>query len=193
MNIPDIAALALSYLICCFSTGYYLVRLRTGQDIRELGSGSAGGRNVSRFLGTRGLALTGLGDILKGSLAVWLAITVGASQWAIAGSVAAVVSGHIWPVQLAFRGGKGLATAFGALLVYDYRFVLIWIVIGLAIWIPSRRATLSGIVAIALTPFASLFLCLETERMILIFVLSGIMLVAFRDNIRRIISERQGN
>ena len=65
-----------SYVLGCFSTGYYLVRQRTGQDIRELGSGSTGARNAGRVLGRNGFLLTMAGDLAKGGLAVWLALGV---------------------------------------------------------------------------------------------------------------------
>src|SRR2546428_443464 len=62
-----------AYVLGCFTTGYYLVRLRTGQDIREQGSGSVGAKNVGRLLGWTGFALTLLGDFGKGAFAVWAA------------------------------------------------------------------------------------------------------------------------
>ena len=65
-----------SYVLGCYSTGYYLVRKRTGQDIRELGSGSTGARNAGRALGRSGFLLTMAGDLAKGGLAVWLALAL---------------------------------------------------------------------------------------------------------------------
>src|SRR6266446_6101426 len=62
-----------AYLLGCFTTGYYLVRLRTGRDIRELGSGSVGAKNVGRFLGWTGFGVALLGDFSKGAFAVWAA------------------------------------------------------------------------------------------------------------------------
>src|SRR5882724_13556311 len=62
-----------AYILGCFTTGYYLVRMRTGQDIRELGSGSIGAKNVGRVLGWRGFLTVVLGDVCKGMFAVWVA------------------------------------------------------------------------------------------------------------------------
>src|SRR5512135_2701540 len=113
-----------AYLLGCITTGYYLVRLRLRQDLRDLGSGSVGARNVGRLLGRPGFLLTVLGDFGKGALAVWAARHFTTDDRLVALAMLAVVAGHVWPVQLCFRGGKGMATALGALLVYDWQLAL---------------------------------------------------------------------
>src|SRR5262245_16428862 len=112
-------AILLCYALGCLTTGYYLVWLRTGVDIRTLGSRSLGARNVGRALGATGFFMTLLGDIGKGVVAILLARYIGLAEAALPLALLAVVAGHIWPVQLGFQGGKGLATAAGALLIYD--------------------------------------------------------------------------
>src|ERR1051326_4572526 len=114
-----------AYLLGCFATGYYLVRLRTGQDIRELGSGNVGATNVGRALGTRGFVLTFLGDAAKGALAVSLARLLPGPLWLADVAMIAVVAGHIWPIPLRGRGGKGGATTLGALAVLDVSLTLL--------------------------------------------------------------------
>ena len=99
-----------SYLLGCLATGYYLVRWRTGQDLRSLGSGSTGGTNAGRVLGRWGLVLTGLVDILKGAVAVGAALYFRLDAWAVVLAAAAVVAGHVFPFQLGFHGGRGLET-----------------------------------------------------------------------------------
>jgi acyl phosphate:glycerol-3-phosphate acyltransferase len=106
-----------AYALGCFTTGYYLVRWRTGRDIREVGSGSVGARNVGRLLGWRGFLATVLGDFGKGALAVWAARQFTTDDRLVALAMPAVVAGHLWPAQLRFRGGKGMAAALGALLI----------------------------------------------------------------------------
>ena len=113
-----------AYLLGCFAIGYYLVRARTGKDIREIESGSTGARNVGRVLGKPGFVLTAFGDFGKGVLAVWSAREWTNNNHLAALAMLAVVAGHLWPAQLRFRGGKGVATSFGALLVFDYRVAL---------------------------------------------------------------------
>src|SRR5262245_25796362 len=110
----------LSYALGCFSTGYYLVRWRTGTDIRTLGTGSAGARNAGRVLGRAGFILVFAGDALKGALAVWLAKQAGLPPWGVAAALVAVVLGHLFPLQLGGRGGKGAATAFGGVCVLNW-------------------------------------------------------------------------
>ncbi len=103
-----------AYVLGCFATGYYLVRARTGRDLREIESGNVGARNVGRVLGKSGFTLTVLGDLSKGALAVWFAAEfANHNRLAMALATLAVVVGHIWPAQLHFRGGKGVATSFG--------------------------------------------------------------------------------
>jgi glycerol-3-phosphate acyltransferase PlsY len=105
-----------AYLIGAIPVGYLVGRLRGGGDIRRAGSGSIGATNVLRTLGKGPAIATMLGDIVKGFAAVSVASTLGGSPaWAAAGAVLAIV-GNCWPVFLRFRGGKGVATGFGAFL-----------------------------------------------------------------------------
>ena len=106
------------YAIGCLVGAYYVVRWRRGVDVRALGSGNAGARNVFRSGDRVGAALTLLWDAAKGALAMvltrWL---MPGDDAALAIAFVAVIVGHIWPVQLRFHGGKGVATAIGAGLV----------------------------------------------------------------------------
>src|ERR1035437_3148096 len=97
------------YVIGCFNTGYYLVKWKTGQDLRQVGSGNAGAKNASRALGTWGFAVSFLGDILKGALAIKAAQLGGFPPLTQGLVMLAAIAGHNWPAQLGFRGGKGLA------------------------------------------------------------------------------------
>lgn len=107
-----------SYLLGGLCAGYYLVRLTRGRDVRAAGSGSAGARNVGRVMGAWGFAMTLTLDSLKGFAAVVGAAWLGLSAWGVALALLAVVAGHIWPLQLAGRGGKGIATALGGLIAW---------------------------------------------------------------------------
>lgn len=109
----DPALVLLAYGLGCLNAGYYLLRWRDGRDLRALGSGNAGARNAGRVLGTRGFALVFALDATKGLLPV-----VAARWWApevAALCAVAATLGHVYPVQLQWRGGKGVATAIGAL------------------------------------------------------------------------------
>lgn len=112
----SVLGLAAAYLIGAIPVGYLVARLGRGVDIRTGGSGNIGATNVLRTLGALPAVVTLLGDIAKGFVAVSVARGGnGAPLWAAAGAVLAI-TGNCWPVFLRFRGGKGVATGFGAFL-----------------------------------------------------------------------------
>lgn len=172
-----------AYFIGCFTTGYYLVRLRTGQDVRETGSGSAGATNVGRILGKSGFLLTVLGDFAKGSLAVWLAREFVHEDVATALAVPAVVAGHLWPAQLKFRGGKGVATSLGALLVFDYPLALTFAVLFSVIFVFARRTLLPAMFAFVCLPAACWFFTRDNFATGAIAFSSAAILLAHRKNL----------
>jgi glycerol-3-phosphate acyltransferase PlsY len=172
-----------AYLLGCFATGYYLVRLRTGRDVREIGSGSIGARNVGRVLGATGFVVTLLGDFGKGVLAVWAAYEFTHNHRLAALAMLAVVVGHIWPAQLRFRGGKGAATSLGALLLFDPRLALIFVVLFLAGFVMLRKTVVPAMFAFACLPLAGLWFGRSGLTMTLVGVLSAIILLAHRRNL----------
>jgi glycerol-3-phosphate acyltransferase PlsY len=152
IRLSDLLAIGAAYSLGCFTSGYYLVRWRTGIDIRARGSGATGAKNVGRLLGFWGFAATFLIDFSKGALAVWFGLWLNVPPWVLMGVVLAVVAGHAWPVQLGFRGGKGIATALGAIAVHaSWALVAVAGVLALVflIW---GRFVLSGITAFFLLP-----------------------------------------
>ena len=172
-----------AYLIGCFTTGYYLVRARTGQDIREIGSGSAGARNVGRFLGKPGFYLTVIGDFAKGALAVWLARVFAHDDVSAALAVVAVVAGHLWPVQLKFRGGKGITTSMAALLVFDYKIALTLAAVFAIIFIFSRKTLLPAMLAFVCLPAICWFFNPDNFTIAVTTALSATILFAHRRNL----------
>ena len=165
MHLPNLAShsalplwlgLAAAYALGCFNTGYYLVRWKTGHDLRTLGSGNAGARNTSRVLGPVGFGLTLLGDMLKGASAVLGARLLGWPPAACILVLVAITAGHNWPVQLGFRGGKGLATSFGALLVFDPFLAGLMLGLCTGLLAITRRFTLSAAAPYALCPALAL-------------------------------------
>jgi len=138
--------LPLAYGLGCFSTGYYLVRWRTGKDIRTLGSRSTGATNVGRTLGTTGFILTVLGDVGKGALAVGIPLFAGLSAPAGALCALAVTLGHILPAQLRFSGGKGVAVAVGALVALDPFLALVFALAAAFGYVTTRRKVAAGLV-----------------------------------------------
>jgi glycerol-3-phosphate acyltransferase PlsY len=187
MGVPfgkEIIAILAAYALGCFTTGYYLVRLRTGQDIRNLGSGNVGARNAGRAMGPLGFAVTLVVDCAKGMLAVGAARYAGLEPWSMLLVMLAVAIGHIWPAQLRFRGGKGIATSLGTLLIYDYRIALLILGLSLCLFALLRRFTMSGLIAIAISPLAIIALGQSAAPVIGLCALAVLILIAHRENIR---------
>ena len=179
---PGLGAL-IGYLFGCFTTGYYLVRWRTGQDIRQIGSGSCGGRNVGRELGKVGFFLTVLGDFWKGAAAVLLTRYLTANETAILWAIIGVVVGHIWPIQLGFHGGKGVATCMGALSFFAFSLAISYCVLAVLGIIIFRKSVIPGLVAFALLPAVAYFLKFDTQSLAAISVLASIILTAHYRNV----------
>ncbi len=178
-----------AYTLGCLATGYYLVRWRTGLDLRQLGSGSLGATNTGRILGTAGFLTALTGDVAKGAFAVWLAGHFTKDLLLVALAMLAVVVGHVWPAQLRFRGGKGVATSLGALMIYDFQLALafgILFAVGLVI---VRKVVLAGLLAFACLPLLSMYWRTDAgpqadaARTLALFTLAAIVLVAHRKNL----------
>lgn len=171
-----------TYLLGCFTSGYYLVRWVTGKDIREIGSGNVGARNVGRVLGKTGFSLTVFFDFGKGMLAVWAVRHFMPDDELILTAMLGVVAGHIWPAQLRFRGGKGMATSLGSLVVYDPQLALTFAILFFCLFALSRRSVLPGLFALACVPFADMALGDTPEKIIFLSIWAGLVLLAHRKN-----------
>jgi acyl phosphate:glycerol-3-phosphate acyltransferase len=150
----QVVAIALAYGVGCVNAAYYLLRWRDGRDIRSLGSGNAGARNAGRILGRGGFALVFVLDAAKGAGAVLVA-----QAWApeVASLCAvAVTLGHVFPAQLDWRGGKGVATAIGALAMLDILVLLIVVAAFCAARLARCATVQAGVLAFALGAVAAL-------------------------------------
>lgn len=183
MDARDFFVILASYGLGCLVTGYYLVRWRTGQDIRNLGSGSVGARNVNRVLGRRGFWITLTGDVLKGASAVAVGRWLGISPSAAMLSLLAVVTGHVFPIQLRFHGGKGIAVSLGALGVLDYRIAAGWMVAFAVLFLCARHYMLSGMISVVLIPVIAAVLGWPVIILIGLICWVGLILFAHRKNI----------
>lgn len=144
-----------AYVLGGFSAGYWLVRLKTGKDVRAHGSGSTGATNTGRLLGHSGFALVLIFDAAKGAIATALATSLQTGTVAASAAALAVVIGHIWPVQLAFRGGKGIAPLLGAWLVLEPLALVPCLLLALLALALTKRFTLSGLCGLILLPFGA--------------------------------------
>jgi glycerol-3-phosphate acyltransferase PlsY len=179
-----LSAFMLSYLLGSIPCGLIVTRLAGTKDIRSIGSGNIGATNVLRTGSKRLAALTLLGDMLKGTIAVLLAAWWGGRDLAIVGGLGAVI-GHIFPLWLGFRGGKGVATYIGVLIAFSWpiaiAFGVIW---GLLAYL-TRFSSLSGLIATAATP---LLLWASGERLtaLLFVALTALVWLMHRANIARL-------
>ena len=185
MTGKEIICILFAYLLGGVCVGYYLVRFRLGLDIREEGSGGVGARNVGRLLGRPGFVLTLIGDAAKGLAAVSLAAGFGLAPPAISLVLVAVIAGHVWPLPLHFRGGRGISTAIGAYLAYDYRLAVLLLGLTVVLMVFRRGFVLSGLAAFLLVPIIAY---VADEPGHLVAALAGssvIILFAHRERIRK--------
>lgn len=174
----------LAYMIGCFSTGYYLVRLRTGEDLRAVGSGATGGRNAARVLGPLGLILTGAGDIAKSFVAVGLPLWFGLGPLAVAAAMVGLMAGHIWPVQLRFRGGKGVAPLVASTALAAPIALIAGAFLAVVLGLVVRRQNLGGLVGFTVAPAVAFAVGTPLPIVIGIVVVVVMAAVAHRSNIR---------
>jgi glycerol-3-phosphate acyltransferase PlsY len=143
-----------AYLIGSVPFGFLIMRQAGQGDIRSVGSGNVGATNVARTAGLPAGALTFLLDAAKGAAAVWIAarITGDSATWMVAAALGAML-GHIFPVWLSGRGGRGVSTGVGAFLLISWPAVTAAIVIWLLVMTVSRYVSLASIMAAASLPF----------------------------------------
>ena len=177
-----------AYLIGSIPFGYLIVRQKVGGDIRESGSGGTGATNVSRRAGKAAGVSTLLLDAAKGSIAVLIARAVAGDEWVIAVAAIAALVGHIFPVWLGFRGGKGVATGVGVFLVLAPVPLLCAGAIFAGVVAVTRYVSLASITAAALIP-AFVWLLADGLWPLLVATVVGAMLIIFahRGNIRRLV------
>lgn len=180
-----IALIVSAYLLGSIPTGYILGKF-AGVDVRQVGSGNVGATNVARAVGKWQGVLTLLADTAKGLIPAAIGLSLNLAPAAIAALSAAAFLGHLYPIFLNFRGGKGVATALGALLVIAPLAGLLLVAIFAAVVFPTRLVSLSSIVAAASAPFA-LWLFLQPRAIVLLGAFLAAMIVwRHRGNIQRL-------
>jgi len=196
---------AVAYLLGSIPFGYLLVRIFRGQDIRQTGSGNIGATNVARS-GAKGLGIATLAlDALKGATAVGLAAFLAASKFNLCGdfvehpcalplrlmSLAALfaVLGHVFPVWLRFKGGKGVATALGVFCILFPKAILVALAIFILVVAITRYVSLGSILGAIAFPIAAYFM--QNPDWLSLLLASGVSFVIIlkhHQNISRLLT-----
>ena len=189
-----------AYLIGSVSFSVIISKKMAGFDVREKGSGNAGATNMLRSVGTKAAVLTLLCDALKGVVAIIFAIIVGAiaknSDKALLVQIAGilVVIGHTFPVFFNFKGGKGVATSLGVLLMTNWKIGLICLVFALVLMALTRMVSMGSVGAAVLFPVLVLFIntnyTISDGSSYFVYSIILALIVAFnhRSNIQRILN-----
>jgi glycerol-3-phosphate acyltransferase PlsY len=178
------------YLLGSIPFGLILTRAAGGPDVRTIGSGNIGATNVLRT-GRKGLAAaTLLCDALKGTAAVLLATHYATPDAALVAGLGAFL-GHLFPVWLKLKGGKGVAVYIGVLIGLYWPAALIFCSIWIAVAAVSRYSSLAALIASALTPFA-LWLLGQPRAAALFLLLSALLWIMHRANIARLLNGSEG-
>jgi acyl phosphate:glycerol-3-phosphate acyltransferase len=184
---------AYSYLLGSIPFGYILVRTFRGQDVRQTGSGNIGATNVSRTSPRLG-ALTLMLDAFKGLSAVVLTREIFPTHRGLmfAAALFAVV-GHVFPVWLRFRGGKGVATGLGSFVILTPKTILVMIAVFMVIFLAFRYVSIASILSVALFPLLASILepNMNWRTIGVTAAASFLIIVRHRENIRRLLNHTE--
>ena len=199
----NVITAVIAYLIGSVNFSVILSKKMAGFDVREKGSGNAGTTNMLRSVGKKAAALTLICDVLKGVVAILIAMFIG---WAfkienqsllvqIAGI--AVVLGHTFPIFFGFKGGKGVATSLGILIMSNWQIGLICLVFGVLLIALTRMVSVGSCAAAVLFPVLTLFITDNyivsqgSGYLIYSIILAVIVLFNHRSNIKRIMTGKE--
>jgi acyl phosphate:glycerol-3-phosphate acyltransferase len=192
MIIQVILLTVLAYLIGSISTGVVLSKIFGQSNLQSEGSKNIGATNVSRLMGMKWGILTLIGDTLKGMLVVWI------GQWAFAGEgnhgflfialmALAVFLGHIFPVFLGFKGGKGVATALGIFILLGPKAILVALLLFILVVLLGKYVSLGSIVAAGSFPIVMIMFSYQVYTVLLSIVIATVIILKHKANILRLI------
>lgn len=182
----DIVLPALGYLCGSLASAVIVCRAMKLPDPRKQGSGNPGATNVLRFGGKLAAGLTLAGDVLKGVVPVLLAHLISGSPATVASTAVAAVLGHMYPVFFQFKGGKGVATAFGAVAAMVYPVALfmgaVWVLTAMA----TRYASLASMAAAVAAPLFALIFIQQLAFVVALAIIAALLVYRHKDNIQRL-------
>ena len=183
----NVICVIIAYLIGSLETSVLLSKLFKFPDPRSQGSRSAGATNVLRTAGKNQALLTLIGDVLKGAVAVLIARLFHAEPFFLALAALAAVIGHIFPCFFQFKGGKGVATAFGGILMLTPFIALLLAVLWLVVVFATRFVSLASLITAAAAPILVLiFSSLRMAYFLPLLIMAGLIIWKHKDNIRRL-------
>lgn len=165
----EILTILISYLIGCFSSAYFLGKISKNIDIRCYGSGNAGATNALRILGIKIGVLTLILDVIKGMIAVYIGNMILGFNGQLLSSIFVVI-GHNWPVFLRFKGGKGVATSLGAILMLNWKAGLLCLLIAIIVILITKYVSLGSIIASASAPIIMLLVSHDKNKYLYITI-----------------------
>ena len=181
----DVICSLIAYLIGSIQTSLILAKLFKFPDPRTTGSKSAGATNVLRTAGKNQALFTLIGDVLKGFIAVWIAHIFGVQGFFLAFAGLAAVIGHIFPCFFQFRGGKGVATAFGALLALSIFVTFTMVVIWLVTVFMTQYVSLASLIAVIAAPLLILIFS-QSAYFFPVLIMAILIIWKHKDNIQRL-------
>jgi glycerol-3-phosphate acyltransferase PlsY len=185
--ISEIFLVAFAYLLGSVPTGYILGYF-SGVDVRKEGSGNVGATNVARVAGKKLGLLTLIGDAAKAIIPVYTARSMGFDDKIMALAALSAFLGHLYPVFLKFKGGKGVATALGGLLALAPEATAVLLVVFLIVFAASRYVSLASMIAAAAAPAAVWLMDYPPSVAALAAVMALYIIWRHRENIRRLLS-----
>ena len=185
-----ILSLIIGYLIGSIPTGYLIVKSKTGQDLRTMGSGSTGATNVKRVLGKKWFFIVMFLDALKGALPVVLAQIFAQDSYGLAPVIAAVavILGHSKSCFLSFKGGKSVASGVGTILALNWMVGLIIALVWGVITYTTKYVSVGSIIALLVSPFLMYFLGAPIAYVAYCALGAIYIVYLHRENIKRLIN-----
>lgn len=187
----DYLLILIAYLFGSLNSAIILCKTMRLPDPREQGSGNPGATNVLRFGGKKLAATVLFFDVLKGVIPVLVAIIIGIEQSIIAAIAFAAFLGHLYPLFFGFKGGKGVATAFGVLVTMNWMVGLAILATWLAMALTFRLSSLSALTASVFTPFFAWFIIGDDITTAITVVMSALLLWRHSSNIRNLIAGKE--
>lgn len=196
-----ILVVIIAYLLGSISFSVIISKKLAGFDVREKGSGNAGSTNVLRTVGKKGAILTLICDCLKGVIAVLIAYIVSKTTQNADGALLvqlaglAVVLGHTFPIFFNFKGGKGVATSLGVLLIINWQIGLICLVFALILMALTRFVSLGSVSAAILFPVLTIFIhshyIVDGNYIVFAFLLGAFVVFNHRANVKRLLEGKE--